>query len=66
MTDYDTDFEFILIGYTTARFCSERMSTDADRPTRREDFAFATSSLNMLAIITEIQRVWPPGVRCSS
>ena len=36
------------------------------RPTKREHFGFATSSVNVSCILTEIQRVWLPGVHCSN
>lgn len=37
----------------TARFVPERMVTHAARPTKREDFAFATSSVILLSLVSE-------------
>ena len=36
------------------------------RPSKREHFGFATSTISLLCIIIEVQRVWHPGVHCSN
>ena len=41
------------------------MPYQGPRPTKREHFGFATSSVNLTCIVTEVMRVWQPGVHCS-